>query len=284
MSERRRDPSPDRSRRGRARRAAVLAAVALPAALVAAGATRVTPASGPSLIAKLKTGVDWTAFGRAGVVDVTAVAGVAGDAAAANGHGRWLVDGFELSGADLYRINCRSCHGPAGQGARSGIPPIVGALVPGAPGEPVGEVRVRHRLVEGGRVMPVFSHLQADEVNLLLAHLRALGGKPGAAGEAKLRQSAARVGEHVVKATCQVCHDAVAGPERQPADTAVITLGEMTARFSAAEFVRKVRTGTPEIVRDATHGRMPRIDYLTPEELAAAYVYLLGFPPQAEAR
>jgi mono/diheme cytochrome c family protein len=142
---------------------------------------------------------------------------------------------------------------------------------------------VRHRLVEGGRVMPVFSHLQADEVTLLLGHLKALAGQRGAGSERTLRQSAARVGEHVVKANCQVCHDAVAGTERLPADQGLIPLAEMTSRFSATEFVRKVRTGSPEVVRDTPHGRMPRVDYLTPEELAAAYVYLVGFPPQAEA-
>jgi mono/diheme cytochrome c family protein len=281
MAEPRRDPHPRSSRRARHVAVAALA-LALPAALLAADATTVTPASGPSLIAKLKTGVDWTAFGRAGGGDATATAGGGGDPAAFAGDSRWLVDGFALTGADLYRMNCRSCHGPAGQGARSGIPPIVGALAKGAPGEPVGEVRVRHRLVEGGRVMPVFSHLQADEVNLLLGHLRTLAGEAGAASAATLRQSAARVGEHVVKANCQICHDAVAGPARQPADRGLIPLAEMTTRFSASELVRKVRTGSPEVVRDTPHGRMPRVDYLTAEELAAAYVYLVGFPPRAE--
>jgi hypothetical protein len=130
MTVRRRDPIHRAAHRRAWRVAAVAGAVALPAALVAAGAATVTPATGPSLIAKLKTGVDWTAFGRAGGGDATAVAGVAG---AANGGARWLVDGFELSGGDLYRMNCRSCHGPAGQGARSGIPPIVGALARAVP-------------------------------------------------------------------------------------------------------------------------------------------------------
>lgn len=264
------------SRRAKAWRAAIVvgAVLAAPTLLVAAGSGDVTPASGPSLIAKLRTGVDWTAFGRSG----------GGDGAPPEVAPGWLVDGFELTGSDLYRMNCRSCHGPTGQGARSGIPPLVGALAPGAPGEPAAEIRVRHRLVEGGRVMPNFSHLVGEEVTLLLGHLRSIAGEgPGRAG-GTLRQSAARVGEHVVKANCQVCHDAAPGPERQPADAAVITLSEMTSRFSAAEMVRKVRTGSPEILRDARHGRMPVIDYLSTAEIEAAYVYLVGFPPQAEGR
>jgi mono/diheme cytochrome c family protein len=268
--------------RGPLRRLAAAWVLLLPAALVAAGGPAVTPAAGPSLIAKLRTGVDWTAFGRAGGADTTAVAGGAAESVGARTTSSWLVDGFELTGADLYRMNCRSCHGPAGQGSRSGIPPLTGALAKAAPGEPVGEIRVRHRLVDGGRVMPNFSHLEGEEVTLLLGHLRTLAGEANPAADQRLRQSAARVGEHVVKANCQVCHDAVPGTPRQPADTAVIALSEMTSRFSAGELVRKVRTGTPEIVQNAAHGRMPRIDYLSPEELEAAYVYLVGFPPRAE--
>jgi mono/diheme cytochrome c family protein len=281
ITSRRTARSANPSRAGWHRTLCAAAALLIPAALLAAAAG-VTPATGPSLIAKLKTGVDWTAFGRAGGADTTAVAGGGGESPGARALSNWLLDGFELTGADLYRMNCRSCHGPAGQGSRSGIPPLTGALAKGAPGEPVGEIRVRHRLVDGGRVMPNFSHLEGEEVTLLLGHLRTLAGEGNPAADKRLRQSAARVGEHVVKANCQVCHDAVPGTARQPADTAVIALSEMTARFSVGELLRKVRTGTPEIVQNATHGRMPRIDYLTREELEAAYVYLVGFPPRAE--
>jgi mono/diheme cytochrome c family protein len=196
--------------------------------------------------------------------------------------GGWLTQGFELTGADLFRLNCRACHGPEGKGARSGIPPLGGALekAPAESGAMGGEIRVRHRLVEGGRVMPNFVHLDAEETNLLIAHLRTLG-KPagGATAPAKtLRQSALRVGEHVVKATCQVCHDAAAGPERMPADAAVPTIADFTAKYSVGDFLRKTRAGSAEA--GAAHGRMPRFGYLTTEELEAAYVYLIAFPPQ----
>jgi len=261
------------------RAGAIVGLLALPAVLVAAASEKVTPANGPSLVARLKTGVDWTAFGRAGETDATAVSRAEEGAhrAAASG---WLVNGFELTGADLYRINCRSCHGPAAQGSHSGIPPLVGALETSLPGEPVAEVRVRHRLVDGGRVMPPFSHLEGEEVNLLLGHLRSLSGKVKSP-DTTIHQSAPRLGEHIVKATCQVCHDAVPGPTRQPADAAVITLSQMTERFSVAEFVHKVRFGSPDLTA-RSKGRMPRFDYLAPEELEAAYVYLVGFPPEAE--
>lgn len=250
--------------------------------LFAAGGGDVTPARGPSLVARLKSGVDWTAFGRVGEGETAAAA-----TALTEGRppGDWLLHGFELTGADLFRLNCRSCHGPEGKGGRSGIPPLWGAVekAPISPGEEAGEIRVRHRLVEGGRVMPNFVHLEPDETNLLIGHLKTLG-KPGAASpKTTLNQSAMRVGEHVVKATCQVCHDATAadaGPQpRIPADAQVPTLADMTDKYSAGEFLRKTRAGSPQ--QGGAHGRMPRFDYLSTEELEAAYVYLVAFPPQA---
>jgi mono/diheme cytochrome c family protein len=239
---------------------------------------KVSPASGPSLIARLRTGVDWTAFGRAGESEAAEPA----TAHPRRAPGEWLEAGFELTGADLFRINCRACHGPDGKGSRSGIPPLLGALdKPAAsPGEPAGEIRVRHRLVEGGRVMPTFGHLHGAEVDLLIGQLRSLTA-PASAPATAIDQSAMRVGEHVVKATCQICHDAVPGTWRQPADQlTVIPLSAMTDKFSVRQFVRKVREGSPQTGNP--HGRMPRIDYLTPEELEAAYVYLTVYPPQQE--
>lgn len=244
----------------------------------ATGDAAVTPARGPSLVARLKAGVDWTAFGRVGEGE-TAAAATALDQGRPPGD--WLLHGFELTGADLFRLNCRSCHGPEGKGGRSGIPPLWGAVekAPLAPGEEAGEIRVRHRLVEGGRVMPNFVHLEPAETNLLIGHLKTLGKPDAVSPKTTLNQSAMRVGEHVVKATCQVCHDAAAGPERMPADAQVPTLAEMTDRFSVGDFLRKTRAGSPQ--QGGTHGRMPRFDYLSTEELEAAYVYLVAFPPQA---
>ncbi len=257
----------------------VLCAALAPSLAADSAGPKITPASGPSLIARLKTGVDWTAFGRAGESEAVEPA-----TPARRAPGDWIESGFRLTGADLFRLDCRGCHGPDGRGSRSGIPPLLGALdKPAAPtGEPGGELRVRHRLVEGGRVMPTFGHLQGAEVDLVIGHLRALTA-PEKEPKATVEQSAMRVGEHIVKATCQICHDAVPGPWRQPADQlTVIPLSAMTDKLSVQEFVRKVRAGSPQT--GSPHGRMPRFDYLSPEELEAAYVYLTAYPPQEEKR
>jgi mono/diheme cytochrome c family protein len=280
-------PEPSAERRIRNRRSAVLGGILLvggawlaPARAAQASEPRVTPASGPSLIARLKTGVDWTAFGRAGESQAVEPA-----APAQRAPGEWIEQGFRLTGADLFRLDCRGCHGPDGKGSRSGIPPLLGALdKPAEPttGEAGGEIRVRHRLVDGGRIMPTFGHLQGAEVDLVIGHLRALTA-PTKEPTATVNQSAMHVGEHIVKATCQICHDAVPGPWRQPADQlTVIPLSAMTDKLSVQEFVRKVRAGSPQT--GSPHGRMPRFDYLTPEELEAAYLYLTAYPPQEEKR
>ena len=273
-------PSPGGGRRRRSLATGGAAALLLAAGLAAAPELAVSAASGPSLVARVKTGVDWTTFGRAGE------AGAPEHETSSEVPGALLREGFQLTGADLYRLNCRSCHGPLAHGSRSGVPPLAGALAaPGQPvaaGEPGSEIRVRHRLVDGGRVMPPFSHLQADEVELLLGHLRALAGQVPAS-DRSLRQPAQRVGEHIAKATCQICHDAARGPVRQPADADVVTLGEMTTRFAVGEFVHKVRYGSADVLSTAK-GRMPRFEYLAPRELEAVYVYLTAYPPRVEER
>jgi mono/diheme cytochrome c family protein len=262
----------------RALLATLVAIGAATAAIAAPEGRDVTPARGPSLVARIESGVDWGAWGRAGS-DGSAVS-----SSTATG-GEWLLRGFDLDGGDLYRINCRSCHGPEAKGARSGIPPLLGALSPaksttGVPGDLDPEIEVRHRLLVGGRVMPAFVHLENDEVGALMGYLRALRSGRLVASP-KVHQPAARVGEHVVKATCQICHDAVpSAADRQPLDQQVTALSQIPENYSVREFVRKVRAGSTGAGQPT--GRMPRFEYLSDAELEAAYVYLAAYPPRGD--
>ena len=95
------------------------------------------------------------------------------------------------------------------------------------------------------------------------------------------------MGEHVVKGTCHICHDAT-GP--RPTHDAMLLQGVipsltvLIADNPQVEFIRKARSGAPVFAgRPLFHyrGRMPVFHYLHDEELAAAYDYLVAYPPQA---
>lgn len=128
--------------------------------------------------------------------------------------------------------------------------------------------------------MPPFDHLTDQEIDALLAYLAEVasvelaGSKP-----TTLREPAVHAGEQLVKATCQVCHDAVSGPWRRAEDEVIPPLSEFTDRYTVSEFVHKVRSGAVQ-VDDTRRGRMPLFDYLSEAELEAAYVYLIIYPPR----
>ena len=254
--------------------AALAMALALPAALAAAEApAKVTPPEGASLVARLRTGVDWTSMGRKGEM------GGAPDAAAQAG---WLENGFDLSGEDLFRISCRSCHGPGAktlQTSLAGILGIGGAKPPAGSQTPGGELGVRHRLMKGGMVMPAFAHLRGDEVDVVIGYLRAVASGTPAPTSPRVHRSPAHVGELVVKAACQICHDATPGVARPAGEAMVTPLANMTAKDSAAQFVHKVRHGFASSPDAAAPQRMPHFDYLSDAELQAAYAYLTAYPP-----
>ena len=142
---------------------------------------------------------------------------------------------FRLAGADLYRLSCQSCHGPDGNGnppeIKSVLGPVQGAsaaaiqarlkklgrALPEAMAEKLaaqGEAAIRKRLRSGGQKMPAFPYLRDDEVDALMSYLRVLAGVPDEGrSETTVQESAARVGELLVKGTCHICHSAT-GPGR----------------------------------------------------------------------
>ena len=270
-------------RRGRRaaefRRVAVALALGLIAALALAAesAERVTAAAGPSLLTRLKTGVDAASFGRAGYVGAPPACAEPAAPAPAG----WLVDGFDLTGEDLFRINCRSCHGVGAKGLGADIPSVLakirGAAQQAAGGDTSGELSVRHRLLVGGQVMPSMAHLTAAESDLLLGYLGAIAGTGPGSTTATVHVPAVRVGEHVAKAVCQICHDAAPGRVRPPSDQTLSALSEFPAKYSVRDFVHRVVRGG---AMAPAPGHKPRLDYLRREELEAAYVYLIGFPPE----
>ncbi len=216
-----------------------------------------------------------------------------------------------LHGSDLYRLNCRGCHGESGQGA----PPEINSVINPVRATSIALVMERmksagmdisradaiklaqqskaallQRLHNGGENMPSFPHLNEAEVGSLFAYLKQLAGVPGAEREqVAVKESPVRVGEHIVKSTCHTCHSATgADPEPQQIwDGAIPPLSVLTARESRPEFIRKVTSGAPILMGAPPmlyRGRMPVFYYLSEEEAADVYLYLTLYPPAESAR
>lgn len=255
----------------------------------------VTPATGRSWLATMGKSMASTALGRAGTTGEAPRRPAARETTFA----QELRHGVVVSGQDLYRFGCRSCHGAGG----AGLPPEILPLAPGVRATSVviqeridasrgaeqraalraqrADLALRHRLQEGGAAMPSFDHFSAQEVEVLLSYLREISGveaPSGAPAPTSIRRSVERVGEHVVKGTCQVCHDAkVVTPGRREPDRRIPPLAAIPERYSIQEFVAKARQRKPV---ELGRGMMPELHYFHDAEIEAAYLYLAAYPPR----
>jgi mono/diheme cytochrome c family protein len=211
-----------------------------------------------------------------------------------------------LHGSDLYRLNCWGCHGEFGLGT----PPEINSVINPTRAMSIQVILERmknlgmdmsradaavlanqskaallERLHKGGTDMPPFPHLSEPEVRAIVAYLKQLAGVPGAEREqAAVEESRVRVGEHIVKSTCHICHNAT-GENPNPQQIfngAIPPLSTLTARTSLPEFERKIRSGAPIVMGTPPspfRGRMPAFYYLGEDEVADAYLYLRLYPP-----
>jgi mono/diheme cytochrome c family protein len=211
-----------------------------------------------------------------------------------------------VSGSDLYRLNCQACHGESGLGA----PPEINSVINPVRASSVVAVKERmkkvgmdisrsdaeklaleakaallERLQDGGQDMPPFRHLSGKEIGSLTAYLKQLAGIAGAEkNQVATKESSLRIGEHIAKSTCHICHSASGTNPgaRQLSDGAIPPLDTLTTRLSEHEFVRKVTRGAPIIMGDPAlphRGRMPVFYYLREDEAADVYLYLKAYPP-----
>ncbi len=267
---------------------------------------RVTPVAGESWLNHLGISFDSTSMGRMGQNTPPPTVRY---------EPKWnqlagsedLNERFVLSGSDLYRLDCESCHQPDGRGSppeiHSLIEPIQATSAAALEermkraGRPItaamaremaasGEAAVRTRLQKGGEKMPPFDHLQGDEVEALLAFLRQLAGVPGAEShQIRVTEPYTRVGEHLVKGTCHICHGAT-GPGTNPEAllrNVLPSLASFPREKTYVQVLQKVRRGAPIAegpLGQPSGGRMPVFSYLTDDEVAAAYLYLIIYPPR----
>lgn len=273
----------------------------------------VTPVSGESWVTHLKVNVAGAPYGRQG--------GLAPPPASAAS--REHLDGrFLLTGADLYRLDCQSCHGPKGTGAPPSINSLIGPVEATRPelmkqrlakaGHTLPDKLLEQmasqsralivkRLHDGGKNMPAFAHLDPAEVDALIDYLQRLVG-PVSRMPVTLSEPPVRVGEHLVKGTCHICHAATGpGGHGVALHGGVPSLASFAHDYDLRAIVAKVRSGIPAGMMGGRGGmmgggrgmmgrrggmapaggwKMPVLPYLTPNELAAAVEYLKQDPPR----
>ena len=212
-----------------------------------------------------------------------------------------------IRGADLYRMNCRGCHGELGLGA----PPEINSVINPVRSTSVALVMERMKMVgmdvspataadmakqskaalllrlhQGGQDMPPFPHLSEPEIRALVAYLKQLAGVPGAERQqVTLRVPRVRVGEHIAKSTCHICHSATGSnpSPQQMLDGAIPPLSALTTRKDLSGFVGKVTEGAPVLMGTPPllcRGRMPVFGYLSEDEAEDVYLYLTLYPPR----
>lgn len=246
-----------------------------------------TAATGPSWLDKLERNFDKSSLGRVGALgpneqDPEFAAPVPRD-------GSWLRQGLEARGADLFRYTCRSCHGAAGRG----MPPEILPLVPlvqatsaewqkqqgegAADRAKLAEKLLQHQITSGGRSMPGFNFLAADESEALLGYLEHFAGVADPKhADRGLRLPVDRIGEVIVKGTCQTCHAASEVTGKRLSGSQIPPLAGMTATFPVGQFVAAARHRGGH----GPSGKGPELTYLRDQELKAAYFYLAAYPPR----
>ncbi len=269
----------------RSTRIGLLAAAGLAAAAFAAS-PETTPATGPSWLDKLGRNFDKSSLGRVGALgpneqDPEFSAPAAKD-------GSWLRKGFQVRGADLFRFTCRACHGAGGRGMPPEILPLVNLVRAtsagwqqqqgeGAAGRAkLAETLLQHQITAGGRSMPGFNFLAGEESEILLGYLEHLATVPDPKhNDRMLEIPVDRVGEVIVKGTCQTCHEASPATGKRPTALLIPPLSGMTASHSARAFV----AGARHRGQAGLKGKGPEVTYLRDAELEAAYFYLTAYPP-----
>jgi mono/diheme cytochrome c family protein len=216
---------------------------------------------------------------------------------------------FVITGADIYRYTCRSCHGPEGAGSPKEIPSFVDFVqgtspallaarmkAQGHPADPslmgqlaqTGQKALEDRLHEGGKQMPPFAYLNQNERDAVVAYVKQLSHVPADEWRSKeLKEPALRVGELVANGTCHLCHDATGpgNPHLTMMRGLVPSLASFTIAYEASDLVAKAQQGkAPMPMMRGGPNAMPKFPYLSAQELNAVQTYLKVVAPQPEDR
>jgi mono/diheme cytochrome c family protein len=217
---------------------------------------------------------------------------------------------FAITGSDVYRYACRSCHGPNGAGSPEQIPSFVDFVratsasmlaarmkEQGHPADPklmqqlaeTGEKALEDRLQSGGKQMPPAAYLNRDERDAVIAYVKELSGLPASEWSPKhIQEPAVRVGALVANGTCHVCHGATGpgNPHLTMMRGVIPSLASFTTAYGEDEVVAKAQQGKSRMMMMMGNApnKMPKETYLSSQELAAAYLYLQLVAPVAQDR
>ncbi len=206
---------------------------------------------------------------------------------------------FPVTGEDLYRWNCQACHGADGKGAPPEINSLLGPVQGTSPAlwkarmaargidadddmaaqaSDMAATSLRDRLRVGGKSMPAFEYLNTDEVEALLGYLEKLAEVPGSKRSGLVvQESAGRVGEHILRGTCHICHD---GSGQVTAKGAIPPLASIPQQQSVTAVVHQVAHGSSIKIKMMGGPVMPAFPYFTNDEIAAAYLVLYSAAEQ----
>lgn len=168
-----------------------------------------------------------------------------------------------VAGADIYRINCQGCHGPARGGTGTALA-LAGIL------KRRSEQEVRRVIEEGRGRMPGFGNLKRAEMDALLGYL---GQATRSVGRATVRPlGRVALGERLFRGNCASCHGSRSTRAGGPG--CGMPLAGVTTRLSKQQIENIIR-----------HGRcmMPSFARLKDSEVDAIYGHLKSLPAPEDA-
>ena len=167
-----------------------------------------------------------------------------------------------VTGIDIYRLNCASCH----ETDRAGNPPHYPSLL--SVKAELTRMEIYNIIDKGKDRMPAFPHLTAQEKEALVAFL--LDEKLQSVG-----MSSGLTGERLFKSNCASCHRATIH-DSKPSNICMMEaapLAGATTRFTKEEFFKIMKSGICY---------MPSFDHFTSSETEALYAFLKSLEGNGE--
>ena len=160
-----------------------------------------------------------------------------------------------MSGEELFRLNCASCHGQNLQGN----PPVYPSLKDVS--KRLSRSAVHNQIRQGKNLMPPFAHLSQEQREAIIDYLFSGTSKTVKA------VTGAEKGEMLVRGNCLSCHR-INPDDPRPAEARGMEpahLAGVAQRFSYAEFVNIINRGPCY---------MPSFNHLSNKEKESIYAFL----------